>query len=86
MKAFIIMKEDKSLAINDKVASITVKPVVVFDSMQHVTSWLHTMRYHYFKDKFIRVIDYTDNILTIRLPCSVIRYYVVVTDYICKGE
>lgn len=82
MEAFIIMKEDKSLAIKDK----TVKPVVVFDSMQHATSWLRTMRYNYFKDKFICVIDYTDNILTIRLPMSVIRYYVVVTDYIGEGE
>ena len=82
MEAFIIMKETKRKAFNDKATSTTVKPVVVFDSMNYATSWLHTMYLYYFREKFINVEEYTDNSLIISLPISVIHYYVVVVDYI----
>lgn len=82
MEAFIIMKETKRQAFNDKVTSTTVKPVVVFDSMNYAKSWLHTMYLYSFREKFIHVEEYTDNSLTIRYPISVIHYYVVVVDHI----
>lgn len=82
MEAFIIMKETKMQAFNDKATSTTVKPVVVFDSMQYATSWLHTMHLYSSRGKFIHVEEYTDNSLTIRSPISVIHYYVVVVNYI----
>lgn len=82
MEAFIIMKETKKQAFNDNATSTTVKPVVAFDSMKYAKSWLHNMYLHYFQEKFIHVEEYTDNSLTIRIPISVIHYYVVVVDYI----
>lgn len=80
MEAFIIMQEKASL--NDKETSATVKPVVVFDSMNYAKSWLHTMYLYSSQEKFIHVEEYTDNCLTIRSSFSVIHYYVVVVDYI----
>lgn len=75
MKAFIIMKEVKSLYSNDKVTS--VKPVIVFKSLTDAKSWFYAM-YRCCS----QVESYTDKGLSIRMPTMVIRYYLFVADFI----